>query len=109
LLVLVHEAAQDVPAPRRRLVRPPAEKDPSCIVDDEAADGWRGLRIDNEPARIATHRVGLSSKIRRTARTVLPAVELAHARTVPGERVDTNSADVSWVSTGPAELSPSGL
>jgi hypothetical protein len=82
LLVLVHEATQEIPAPRRRLVRSPAEKDASSVVDDEAADGRRGLRIDDEPTRVAAHRAGFGAQVRRAARTVLPAVELAHARTV---------------------------
>jgi hypothetical protein len=78
LLELVHEAAEDVPLARGRLVGAAAQQHTPRVVDDEPADRRGRFRVDDETAFGASDRPDVPVEVGTAAGTRNPPVQLAH-------------------------------
>ena len=79
MLALLEEAARQIPRAGRGVMGPPAQENATLAVGDDGRRRRHGVRVRDEAA-LGTFDVSVLGLDRRCAnRTVLPAVELAHA------------------------------
>src|SRR5215211_1206207 len=78
VLVLVDEAAREVPAPGEGRSGAARQQDSSAVVQAEGTGGRRRVRVGDEPARWARRPAGLDLELRSAARTVDPPLERRH-------------------------------
>src|SRR5438874_608833 len=80
MLVLVEEAAREVPLALEGLDAPAREQHPPFVVETRGARGRLRACVRTEAARRTFRAAVLHLDLGRAARTVLPLIELAHVR-----------------------------